>query len=190
MGWVFRALCSAALLAVTGCATERTVAPPLDGLGEAIVYETDSGPFCGRCDSTQLILASDGRIWVEHGYWAGDYRNWRVRRRLVRSTPEAFARFRDRMSPFRPTGVLWLREPGPDCATFLTDGSEVRLRWLGDGADAELWFAYGCDPIRHAALHDAVAEAVAELGLGELPGVEPSPSPDRRIAERRAVTGD
>lgn len=168
--------CSLVLAGATGCAAESMTVPPLDGLGEVIIYETSPGPMCGRCDTTKLTLAADGRIWVEHGYWAGEYRNWRTRVRVVQSTPEAFAQFRARLSPYRPVGRLWLRD-ADGCGTFLYDGSEVRLQWQGGPGRSELWFTDSCDPAVHAPMFEAVSLAIDSLGLGDLPGVHPVAGP-------------
>lgn len=69
----------AAVWVITGCASMK---PPADLPGGGLItYETSPGPFCGRCDTLKLTVASDGRVWIEHGWWAGAYSDWTINRR-------------------------------------------------------------------------------------------------------------
>jgi hypothetical protein len=148
-----------------GCASVP-VSPPTPG-GELISYETSPGPFCGRCDSIKLTAVSDGRVWIEHGRWYGDYTDWRVARRRVKVSPDQFAQFRQQLVAYRPAGDLAL-DGRESCAAFYTDMSEVTVAWRGGGADASLRFNYGCDPEARAEMAAALAAAPKALGVRNL----------------------
>jgi hypothetical protein len=135
---------------------------------ELISYTTMPGPFCGSCDSVTITALSDGRVWIEHGYWAGEYKDWEKTIQHTRVSAEQFARFRGLLMPYRPTGDLWLRDK-PPCATFWTDMPELKIVWRGGGRDGSLWFNYGCDPATHEAMIKAFDEAPSALGIERIP---------------------
>lgn len=149
----------------SGVASCAPLKPPavLSG-GTLISYETESGPFCGRCDSTKLTVGSDGRVWIEQGHWAGRYRNWMVTRRLVKATPEQAAAFSRALEPYRPEGTLALNER-PPCKEFWTDMAGVRVSWIESGGTSRLFYNFGCDPASNAAMRAAVNAAPAALGI-------------------------
>jgi hypothetical protein len=136
--------------------------------GELVTYETRPGPFCGRCDTLKISAASNGRVLIEQGYWAGDYRDWRVVRRSLRVKRAQFARFRSHLAPYRPVGEHWLRDQ-EGCTPFMTDMPEILVSWRGSGADGRLWFNLGCDPEKWAPLARALTTAPTHLGIRNLP---------------------
>ncbi|MGZ8370444.1 MAG: hypothetical protein ACXWVH_05250 [Caulobacteraceae bacterium] len=150
------------------------VSAPLMGLKddpgqsiEMISYSAAPAPFCGRCESLDLTVSADGNLLIELGYWAGRYRDWRVRRARKRITAEQFKAFREILAPFRPIGARELREGSPFCETVLTDQGESSVRWVGGGPDASLKYDWGCDPERWRSLRDALRKAPKIVGVAK-----------------------
>ncbi|PXA93024.1 hypothetical protein DMC47_23000 [Nostoc sp. 3335mG] len=152
----------ALLFSVAGCASLK---PPgsIEG-GTLISYETESGPFCGRCDSTKFSVGSDGRVWIEQGHWAGHYKQWTVYRRMVRVGPERADAFRRALEPYRPDGTLALNEQ-PPCKELWTDMGGISVSWIEGGKTSRLSYNFGCDPDVHAHMRAALAGAPATLGI-------------------------
>jgi hypothetical protein len=159
-----QAVLAGAVMMAASCATP--VAPSPDNLpGEAIVYETSPGPWCGRCDTLKITAAADGRIWVERGWWAGNYKNWRKKHEALTVTPERLAAFKALLDQHRPRGALWLREPGPNCEVFWSDSEERIVSWWGPKGEDKLWYNFGCDPETKAALRNDLKAAPEALGI-------------------------
>jgi len=138
------------------------------GAGRALItIESEPGPFCGRCDTVKIRALSDGQIWIEHGYWAGHYRDWRVERRHIHGSPERFAHFRGALLPYRPSGTLSLREK-PPCETLWNDADGARVEWKDAGRTDKLLLNFGCDPETRKAMADAVRAAPDLLGIARL----------------------
>lgn len=143
---------------LAGCAGSPAFDVP-QGM-DRIAFEEQPPPFCGRCETTSFIALSDGRVMVEQGYWAGDYRNWRTRQRIIETTPEQYGRFREALAPYKPARSA----PPPDCATGLFDQDGAIVRWFEDGTEVYRYFDFGCldDPESN----DAVRRALQELVVG------------------------
>ena len=157
---------SAATLVACASVPQPLTAPPEEN-GQLITLENEPGPFCGRCDNVKITALSDGRVWIEHGYWAGSYRDWRVERRLEHVPRERFARFREALRPYRPKGELALQEK-PPCETFWHDVDGARVEWKdATGAD-KLILNFGCDPESKRPMADAVRAAPDLLNLATL----------------------
>lgn len=147
---------------LAGCASSRA---PLDApTGERILYETRSGPFCGRCDSLKLTVSQDGQISVERGHWAGHYADWRIRKQSLRVPPEQTALFRQSLAPYRPTGTDRLDGP-PHCATLTDDLPGISVTWYEVEREDHLWFDFACDAETHAAMWTALRDAPALVGV-------------------------
>lgn len=164
LGLIYSAIVSTA----AGCTSvpPAPTVPPAAG-DELIIIRNEPGPFCGRCDSVKVVALSDGRVWVEHGYWAGKYRNWRVERRLEQASPQSFARFREHLIPFRPHGQLVLDDK-PPCETFWHDVDGVRVEWRDSNGADTLIFNFGCDPKTKQAMAAALKAAPDLLGIDSL----------------------
>jgi hypothetical protein len=157
-------------LAATLAACVSVPPPPIAPLvasDELITMENEPGPFCGRCDNVKITALSDGRVWIEHGYWAGRYRDWRVERRLEHALPENFARFREALRPHRPRGELALQEK-PPCETFWNDVDGARVEWRDANGTDRLILNFGCDPASKRAMADALRAAPNLLGIATL----------------------
>jgi hypothetical protein len=129
--------------------------------------ESHPGPFCGRCDSVKITVLSDGHVWIEHGYWRGDYRDWTVNRRRERVSVESFALFRERLRAHRPNGELVLRGK-PPCETFWHDVDEVWVEWRDRRRADKLIFNFGCDPETRRGIAEALRAAPDALGIPTL----------------------
>jgi hypothetical protein len=129
-----------------------------------IIYQTMPGPWCGRCDTLKITAAEDGRAWVERGWWAGRYEDWRVKRELLTVTPEQLADFRALLDQHRPNGELWLRDP-PECRVFYTDDEERSVSWRRADGEDKLWYNFGCDPETRSALRNDLEAAPGALGV-------------------------
>jgi hypothetical protein len=116
----------------------------------------------------KVTAQSDGRVWIEHGYWEGRYTDWTVERRLEHVPIGNFAKFRDQLSRFRPHGVLALNQK-PPCKTFWNDVDGVRVEWRDQASDDKLFLNFGCDPQENRAMADAVKSAPELLGLARRP---------------------
>lgn len=165
---------SSTLLAVVvmSCLSSCAIvpAPPVRPIAEGdelITLENEPGPFCGRCDSVKLTALSDGRVWIEHSYWAGRYQDWTTERKLVRVPTASFQRFRDHLSRYRPHGVLALNQK-PPCATFWNDVDGARVAWLDRTGQDKLFLNFGCDPEAKKAEIEALKSAPALLGISTL----------------------
>jgi hypothetical protein len=156
--------CAFLLIAALSGAAQSLPADEDPNKGETISYKTQSAPFCGPCDTIALTVFWDGRVRVEHGYWAGHYQDWRVVRRTVRVPADRVAAFRARLAPYRPEGAQFL-DDSPQCEEFLTDQHGVSIAWTGGGTSARLIYNYGCDPTSRAAMAKALSTASDLLGI-------------------------
>ena len=139
------------------------------------MIESSQGPFCGRCETLKITASSTGQVWIERGYWAGEYSIWQVRRRRVRVAPARFAKLRDHLRPHRPQGELLLDRP-ETCSFFEDDLGGVRVEWRGGGVDSRLRYNYGCDGDTRRALADALRTALRPLGIRGLQTLPGSPT--------------
>lgn len=152
----------AGILGLAGCAP---LTPPATLRGGTLIsYETEAGPFCGRCDSTKLSVASDGQVWIEQGHWAGRYEGWTVYRRVVRVGSKRAEAFERALEPYRPDGTLALNQQ-PPCKTFWTDMAGVRVTWTESGMTSRLFYNFGCDPDAHAKMRSALDGAPMTLEI-------------------------
>lgn len=171
-GWSVISITVAALV-LSACASAPDLSTRLPSSGaELISFDADSGPFCGRCDKFKITAYSDGRVWIEHGYWAvekdGEYSDWQVVHRLHRVAPERFQRLRDALRPYRPNGTLLLGDEGT-CRIYATDNGDVHVRWHGPSSDAHLRIDLGCVSEKLQPVIDAVKVAPSKLGIRDLP---------------------
>ena len=153
-------------LGLNACVPIATLVPPLTD-GALITIRSEPGPFCGRCDSVTMTVLSDGRVWIEQGHWAGRYNNWVVERQLERVPVENVVHFRDRLSRFRPHGVLVLTDK-PPCETFWNDVDGVRVEWRDGDQTDKLFYNFGCDPETKRAMTEALKSAPGLLGIPKL----------------------
>lgn len=148
----------------SGCASTSPVPIPTEL--ERITYEAQPGPFCGRCETRAVTVAEDGRIWVETGYWTGDYRNWRTRHAMIQTAPEVFHRFRVALEPYRPAIERIPTTSGEFCdGPFIADVGEIVVTWSGPRGSVRRWFEQGCGGERETIL--AVRAAREALPVGD-----------------------
>ena len=145
-------------VALSGCAT-----PPAPGGGvvERISFRPSPPPFCGRCETTAFTVGADGEVRIEKGYWAGSYRDWRIRRTVKHVTAEQFAAFKRRLAAYKPAGDVLEGERG--CQSYLSDNDGVVVEWSGDGEARRRVFDFGC--LDDRAMNETVRGAPSVLGL-------------------------
>lgn len=114
-----------------------------------------------------ITALSDGRVWIEHGYYAGSYSDWTTDRRRVRISPERFATFREHLRPYRPHGELDLYGQ-PACAIFWNDVDGARVIWRDAAGSDKLVFNFGCDPETRLKEAQALRAASDLLGIADL----------------------
>lgn len=129
----------AALLAAALALGVGAAPPP----AETIRYETHPGPNCGECATTTLSVGSDGRVRQETRR-RKDKDNWQKVSRTWKVTPEAYAKFRERLALYRPKGSLSLTRQ-PECDDYVPDLGAIDISWRGGGPDADLHYDPGCD---------------------------------------------
>jgi hypothetical protein len=56
------------------------------------------------------MAAVYGRAWIERGYWAEDYENWRERREIITVTAERLACFKPLLNAHRPHEEIMLHD--------------------------------------------------------------------------------
>lgn len=112
--------------AFCGCASVYKFGPISSD--EYIKYESHPPPFCGACDSTTIYVAYDGRVWIEQGWWEGDYRSWRTKRRQHMISADAVVAFRNILNSYRPEGDLFLRDAAL-CVSWSFDQGEIWMEW-------------------------------------------------------------
>lgn len=161
-----RFVVTAALASLTACVPAPPTSPLAMGQ-ELITIENEPGPFCGRCDTMKVTASSDGRVWIEHGYWAGHYTDWTKERRLERVPISNFLRFRDQLARYRPRGVLALNQK-PPCETFWNDIDGARVEWRDSNRDDKLFLNFGCDPDGKRIIAETVRAAPDLLGISTL----------------------
>lgn len=151
------ALIAVALLA--GCASQAPLQP--GPALEQISFRPRSPPFCGRCETINVLASADGQLVIERGNWAGIYRNWERRREVRQITPSQFAAFRGILEPYKPDQNAPVREEA--CANFITDNGGAIVEWIGGDGRLARVFDFGC--LDDRAMNEAVRSAPRALGL-------------------------
>lgn len=145
------------VLFLAGCATLPEIP---EGL-EKIAFEPQPPPFCGRCETTNFVAVSDGRVWIERGYWVRDHKDWRVSRRLVHTSPEQFVLLRERLEPYKSPRSTGSSET--DCGSYISDNDGAIVTWSSNGVETRRVFDFGCLDDRE--MNDAVRNAHDVLGI-------------------------
>ena len=148
-----------AVAALAACATHAGSGPK-SGV-EQISFRPQSPPFCGRCETTNLVVSADGRMVIERGHWAGNYRNWQRRRKVRQVAPGQFAAFKGILEPYKPQRGT---EPSETvCLNYMTDNDGVIVEWIGHDGHRARVFDFGC--LDDRAMNEAVRSAPKALGL-------------------------
>ena len=128
-------------MTVAGCSS----IPPVNANSDRVVFETSPPPFCGSCDVLKLTVSREGQVWVEHGYWRGDYRRWRINRRYLRISPERTEAFLRTLERVKPVASTLISQDHPDCSEFFFDQGEIRISWWVSGSETNLIYDEGCN---------------------------------------------
>jgi hypothetical protein len=150
-------------LALAACVTAPADRPiPTDV--EGIEYET--GPCFGACPVYRIALNADGS-----GLFEGRSATAVTGERGFRVTPAQYRAFAARLAPYQPEEAERRYSGPPLCERMATDLPSVTVTWhRPDGGSRRLYFYYGCDMERHAAMAEALRRAPDELPIGDLIG--------------------
>lgn len=142
---------------LSGCAS---LSRPTQG-AERISFQPQPAPFCGRCESTNLVVTADGQLHIEVGHWGGHYRNWKRERSIRQITLAQFEDFKRRLEAYRPAEDTLRGDAA--CVNYITDQDGVLVEWSNGEERQTRVFDFGCldDP----AMNEAVRTAPSALGL-------------------------
>lgn len=154
------------ILGLAACVSRESIAPASQS--DWVSLSTYGGPFCGRCDTTKIIVHYDGSILVEQGRWLFGQRYWHTKRRALVVDKSQVSDFRTRLERNRPQGVLDLGDP-EQCDEYLFDVSGMRVSWSDEVGDDELNAYFGC---YRQSLPNFSGDLKASLGTLSIPGLE------------------
>ena len=150
-----------ALFIHSACAT----APP-ESLGrsiESLTYET--GPCFGACPVYVVTVNRDGT-----GLFEGRRFTRVTGSRSFSMTDAQFRRLAAHLAPLRPLDGD-VRYAGDSCASLATDLPSVEVTWSTAGeARQQLYFYYGCDMERNAAIAERLRTVPDLLPIGDFIG--------------------
>lgn len=142
------------------------------------MLSTYGGPWCGRCDTTTIIVHFDGEVFVERGHWLLDYRFWQVNRRKATIDDRATSRLLGELGELRPTGEIDLFEI-ETCGQYKANASDyqhadaeyrfhqsgVMLRWRDQAGDDALNAYFGCLGPEAVVLKETIKTALMNTGI-------------------------
>ena len=144
--------------------------PRINPQGEGITYET--GPCFGACPVYRITVSSDGS-----GTFTGIRNTEVIGERKFRVTLDQYLVFREQFAPYMPDQGERLYQPGsPLCKQVATDLPSVNIAWsrsMRGVKTSRLYFYYGCDMEKNAAMGEALGNATDALPLGQLIGEQP-----------------
>ena len=135
---------------------------------EWVSYESSPGPFCGKCETTKIIAAYDHRVWIERGYWAGDYEDWRISRTEPKASQKNLISFRNHLAQFRPNENRIIGIESPLCDDFFSDSNSLRITWHDKKGSVYLIYDFGCQGEDAHTLADALKAAPSLLNIDSL----------------------
>ena len=141
--------------------------PPTVIDGELITYQPNGTAVCWRCGFLRLLVASDGRVWVEQSKWLDDEKRPRTTRRLVVVAADRIAAFRDSLEKYRPSGD-GMQPTTQVCEPRFTDTGNISVAWRKPQSEVSLSLDLGCDPNVYGEMMIALKTAPALL---EIPGL-------------------
>ena len=147
-----------AVLALGGCVSGPSSAGPAPI--RTITYET--GRCFGACPVYAVTVSSDGT-----GRFEGKQFTTVSGEQTFAVTPQQFANFEAALAPWRPANGEADYSRPPLCQRMATDLPSVDVRWTAPNP-AHLYFYYGCDMEKNAAMADALRHAVDALPIAAL----------------------
>jgi len=153
------------LLALTACASREPISPI--SKSDWVSLDTYSGPFCGRCDTTKIIVHHNGLILIERGNWTLGQRFWRTKRRTVRLDENHVTDFLTYLQSFRPKGSLDLSDP-EECDEYMSDVSGMRIKWSDELREDELDAYFGCHRKSVPTFNQDLRASVSNLPISDL----------------------
>ena len=161
------------------CASNEPIRPKSNT--DWVMLSTYPGPWCGRCDTTTIIVHFDGEVFVEHGHWLLDYRFWQVKRRKATIDGRATSRLLDKLEALRPNGAIDLFEI-ETCGQYMADAydqrnddaeyrfhqSGIKLRWRDKAGEDALDAYFGCLGPESIVLKETIKSALDNTGIAGL----------------------
>lgn len=166
MRWMIAGL---AALALAGCAKNgASPGQPIPIEGDSITYTT--GPCFGRCPIYAVTVHPDGT-----GVFTGKRFTAVIGARAFKLTPDQYRAFATKLAPWRPaSGEIRYAHGEPRCGQVVTDMPSVDITWTRAIGDSQkLYFYFGCDREKNAAIAEALGSAPDALPLGEMIGPRP-----------------
>lgn len=184
---------TALLLLLSGCAEHQDIA--MAALAEShpstphIHYTSSPPPFCGRCDSVEILVQEDGLVTWQHSYWQEAYRNRRTDNYRWQLSAQNIANFTNALAPFRPSGRQLFNET--NCSGYQTDDDMTQIAWHDALRADVLIFDGGCFQSQPL-IYRSLANAPFQLGTVRTPGLRrtarsanrPTGAPVKRLSNR------
>ena len=175
MGFLKLIAFSFALL-TSACVSVDSMKPK--GNTDWIKLSTYPGPWCGRCDTTTLIVHNDGDVIVEKGHWLFNYRFWQTQRRKTKVPRSVIAEFLTAMQTFRPEGKIDLSDIETcgqymfdvygvpvEVGEYAFDFDGIKIEWVDENGEDSLDAYFGCLGSEAHGLRGKVLSAIKNLGL-------------------------
>ena len=154
------------ILGLAACVSRDPISPATET--DWVSLDTYGGPFCGRCDTTKIIVHYDGSVFIEQGRWLLGQRFWHTKRRAAELDESQVSNFLTHLQRYRPQGVLDLGDP-EHCDEYLFDVSGMRVSWSDEFGDDELNAYFGC---YRQSLPNFAGDLKASLGTLSIPSLE------------------
>lgn len=170
------------IVLTSACASTESLEPKSDTTW--VKLSTYPGPWCGRCDTTTLIVHDDGEVFVEKGHWLFNYRFWQTRRRKAKVQQSAIAEFLEEIQPMRPEGRIDLFDI-ETCRQFMSEAygvpaeegeyafdlDGIKIEWVDETGEDSLNAYFGCLGSEGYVFRGKVLSGIKNLGLDwlELP---------------------
>ena len=148
-------------LALAGCTPQRSDYGPQPVPSAAVEQiEYEAGPCFGACPVFRFTLSADGK-----GSFVGMRNTAVAGERLFTVSPAEYRAFAERIAPYRPEMGDRVYQPGSDlCRMTATDMPSVDVHWRTPRKlPQRLYFYYGCDREKNAAMASALGDAVEAL---------------------------
>jgi hypothetical protein len=137
---------------LTSCQQERSSGQQAREPEERIVIESGGGMFTRQFKLEASSVGHGTVEWIELGE-----QEPRPMKRAIAYTPEAFARFRAALAPYKPTSDISIGQGDASgaCEMWAMEMGGVGITWFSPGSKVLLGYEDGCkgpkvDPIKRA----------------------------------------
>lgn len=149
-----RVIAGFAAMALAGVAANASV-PSAQPKGKPIVEYEAFGCAMAACPAYRIQIWKNGQ-----GLFTGIANTVIVGQGNFSVTEEQVSAFTGSLERFRPErDIIYDDRAGGRCAVVETDQASVEVIWHGGGKSRKLYYNYGCDREKHAAMASALANA-------------------------------